>query len=69
MKSPKTYLDAFQFEQKSERTDRVARELVEEAATERREKSRLLRQARLERKTAELKAELPAQPHEKGDES
>jgi len=52
MKPPKSHLDAFQFEQKSDRTDRVSKELVEEAAAERRDKSRLLRQARLAREAA-----------------
>lgn len=49
MKPPKSYLDAFGREQKDVRTDRVAKLLVEEAAAERREKSRLLKKARLER--------------------
>lgn len=49
MKSPKSHLNAFRQEPRDERTDRVARELVEEAAAERRERSQLLRKTRLER--------------------
>lgn len=49
MKSSKSYLDEFRYEQKNDRTDRIARTLVEEAAAERQERSRSLRKARLER--------------------
>jgi len=49
METPKSQLDAFGRELKNERTDRVSKALVEEAAAERREKIRLLRRARLER--------------------
>ena len=49
IKTTKTYLDAFQHEAKEDRTNRVSKSLVEEAAEERREKSRLQREARIER--------------------
>ena len=61
MKSPKSYLEAFGLEQKDERTDRVAKALVEEAAAERREKNRILRRARLERDSTDGDVARPGQ--------
>jgi len=67
MKPPKSYLDAFRHEQKDDRTDRVARTIVEDAVAERREKSRLLREARLERDAPPSDRKQPAQREGKGD--
>ena len=61
LKPPKSYLEAFQQEQKDDRTDRVARSIVEDAAAERREKVRLLREARLERDAPPFDRQQPAQ--------
>jgi len=66
MKPPNSYLDAFRQEQKDDRTDRVARAIVEDAVAERREKSRLLREARLER-DAPSDRKQPAQREGKSD--
>jgi len=67
MKSPKADLDALRHEQKYERTDRVSKALTEEASAERRDKSRLLREARLERLARAADEEPSDKPDRQGD--
>jgi len=64
MKSPKSDLDAFRDEQRYDRTDRISKALTEEASAERRDKSRTLREARIQRQAQDAGVE----PSDKRDQ-
>ena len=49
MKSTKSFMNEFRLENREVRTDRIARELIEDAKAEHNERSRILRAARLAR--------------------